>query len=433
MGTTWHYETGGRAVGPLAWDELKALAAVGRVRADDPVWADGGPRRRASDVPGLLPSERDALPAAPSTGGSSAGRWRSWVSVAGGGALLVAAGVAKQVTAPPAPADPPARPAPAVPPLDKEKFKAFLAGQGAERARPHIDRGRDLRGRGEHDAAVAAFSDAVRAYPGSAEAYLERGLTRRQAGDPKGAVDDYTEAIRLKPGWALAYANRAGSLAALGENDRAVADATEAVRLDPAEPVAYVNRAMAYLGLGRDEDAIRDCDEALRLAPDTAAAHYNRGLARHNRADHPGAISDFDAAIRLDPGYGKAHYNRGLTRLVLKHYAAARDDFAAARRLTPDHAMAHVMEAFVLACCPDAALRDEPRAVELAARACELTGGKEFYPLAALAAAHAECGRFDEAVRLALRAEAVAADGQKADVRKDLALYRAGKPARDDR
>src|SRR6185436_842623 len=55
--------------------------------------------------------------------------------------------------------------------------------------------------------------------------------------------------------------------------------------------------------------------------------------------------------------------------------------------------------AWMLATHPDATIRNSEEAVRLATRACELTGHKEPMFIGTLAAAYAEAGRFDDAVR----------------------------------
>jgi Flp pilus assembly protein TadD len=61
-----------------------------------------------------------------------------------------------------------------------------------------------------------------------------------------------------------------------------------------------------------------------------------------------------------------------------------------------------------LATDPDAQFRNGAEAVELATRACELTKYQSPLPLATLAAAYAEIGRFQEAVSFAERAQDLA-------------------------
>jgi tetratricopeptide (TPR) repeat protein len=70
----------------------------------------------------------------------------------------------------------------------------------------------------------------------------------------------------------------------------------------------------------------------------------------------------------------------------------------------PDSPAALNNLACLLATAPDPALRDGPRAVELAEKACALGGNPNAVLLSTLAAAYAEVGRFDEAVATAERA-----------------------------
>jgi Flp pilus assembly protein TadD len=86
--------------------------------------------------------------------------------------------------------------------------------------------------------------------------------------------------------------------------------------------------------------------------------------------------------------------------------------------------------AWLLATGPVAALRDGPRALELARQASELTGGKNPFFLHTLAAAWAETGRFDEAARCAQAAVALAETSGQHDLtshlQAELKRYQAG-------
>ena len=84
----------------------------------------------------------------------------------------------------------------------------------------------------------------------------------------------------------------------------------------------------------------------------------------------------------------------------------------------------------MLATCPDEKLRDGPKAVTSATRACELTQWKEARPLAALAAAYAECADFSGAVRWQQKAIELGSsqDSVKRYYQSCLERYRAGKP-----
>ncbi len=82
-----------------------------------------------------------------------------------------------------------------------------------------------------------------------------------------------------------------------------------------------------------------------------------------------------------------------------------------------------------MAACPEPKFRDGKRAVQFATRACELTHWQIPVVLDTLAAAQAEAGDFDAAVKWQLRAiELLRDERQKADHRSRLALYRAKRP-----
>ena len=84
-----------------------------------------------------------------------------------------------------------------------------------------------------------------------------------------------------------------------------------------------------------------------------------------------------------------------------------------------------------MAACPEAKFRDGKRAVEFATRACELTKWKDPRILNTLAAAQAEAGDFDAAVRSQKRAiELLTDERQKDDYRSRLVLYQAKRPYR---
>jgi tetratricopeptide (TPR) repeat protein len=213
--------------------------------------------------------------------------------------------------------------------------------------------------------------------------------------------------------------------------DRAVEYFTEQIRLRPSS--AFFNsRGIVWEEKGEHEIAIGDFNEAIRLDPTDEAAYNNRGIAWLARKEYDKAISDFDEAIRLVPRYTSAYINRGNAWRDKGQYDRALSDYEAAIRLDPTSPEGYNASAWLRATCPDARYRDGKRAYEEASRAFQLAASRSPYVQGTLAAAYAESGDYNAAVRWqegALSLYANQADREKARAR--LELYRARQPFRE--
>jgi tetratricopeptide (TPR) repeat protein len=278
--------------------------------------------------------------------------------------------------------------------------------------------------------AVEYFTDILRKNPKDAAAYFVRANIRNAQGEFAKAVADYTEAIKLEPRDGAAYNGRGYAHQRLGEFDKAVADFNEALQINNKDTWAYNNRGIVWFEKGEYAKAIADYDQALRLDSKHTWAYHNRGNARAAKGDYAGAIADYNEAIRLDPRDYEGYVNRGLAHETLGEFAVALADFDQAVAIDPKQPAAYADRGLLLAACPDGKLRDGTRAVADARRACEMTAWKVPAILSALAAASAEAGDFDAAIRWQARAIELAPKNARGDYPARLELYRNGKAYR---
>jgi cytochrome c-type biogenesis protein CcmH/NrfG len=140
-----------------------------------------------------------------------------------------------------------------------------------------------------------------------------------------------------------------------------------------------------------------------------------------------------DAPAGGNPKDAKGFVERGDDYVERGEYDKAISDYKEAIRLAPEESEAYNSLAWLLATCTEDRVRDGKKAVELATKACELTKWKDADTVSTLAAAEAECGHFDEAVKWQKKALKIGfddAEDTKA-AREQLKLYEAGKPYRE--
>ena len=208
-----------------------------------------------------------------------------------------------------------------------------------------------------------------------------------------------TRRIRLSPRCGDAYVGRGLVRYDQKEYDKALDDYGEAIKINPNDSIAWNDRGLTWKDKGEPDKAIDDLNEAIRLDPKNVLAWNNRGVTWKDKGDYDKAVDDLTEALRLSPDYGRALHNRAEAWRAKREYAKAVADYDAVVRASPSDAQALDGRAWLLAACPDEKVRDGTKAVESAKKACELTAYKNPDYLTTLAAACAEVGDFDGAVK----------------------------------
>lgn len=295
----------------------------------------------------------------------------------------------------------------------------------------HYRQALTLAEKGEYDRAIEELSATVQLDPGHADALRERAALALRRGDAKRAVADFTQALELEPETAAAHLGRGQAQLKLGKFEQAIGDFSEAVRLAPWDWQPWYRRGLARTARKEHEQAAADFTEAIRVAPELADPYLQRARAYTQLGQLDRAITDYTELIRLNSASALAYNLRARLHGRLGNYSLAVADHLRASELDAGNAFTHSDLAWLWATCPDDAVRDGRRAVEAGRKACEMTDWKRAECLDALAAAHAESGRFDEAIQWAERALELARESERAAYRGRLDAYRQGQPWRD--
>jgi tetratricopeptide (TPR) repeat protein len=200
-----------------------------------------------------------------------------------------------------------------------------------------------------------------------------QGVALVQLKRPAEAVLEYRQALRLDP-------RAADTWAALGETLRSQ---------------RQLNKALAAL------------QQAKRLRPESWRPVFLIGLVWLEKGDHERARRTLESATRMEGAGAEAFRALAHASQNSGHYREAEAAWRRARALAPGDHQAPMQLAFLLATCPDPALRNGAEAIALAQ---QVAGARpdDVAALDVLAAAQAELGRWDEALATIRRAREIA-------------------------
>ena len=133
----------------------------------------------------------------------------------------------------------------------------------------------------------------------------------KDRGDLNAAIDHYREALRIKPDYAEAHLDLGVALAVTDHLDDAIAEFHDAIRLRLNFAAAYNSLGSALMKQGHADEAIENYEQAVRLNPYIAEAHFNLGALQLAAGKTSAAIDQLKAAIKLDPDFAEAHGNLG--------------------------------------------------------------------------------------------------------------------------
>lgn len=296
----------------------------------------------------------------------------------------------------------------------------------------HLPLVRSLRRAGRAREALVEMEALLATRPGDAELRRERGSVLLALGRPREAVTELRRAAASDPEDGGVRLSLAEALAAAGEPVAAGAELERALGLDLPDP----DRALALHRLGelarrsgRAEEAIARYRGALQVDPELVDARLGLGAALGSLGRYGEAVEEYRRALARAPRNPAARLGEVTALVLAGREGEARDRLEEGLEALPREPLLLQTLARLLASAADPALRDGPRAVELARRLMEER------PTAAsaetLAMALAEAGDFEGAVRyqeeLLRRARQAGHRAGAARLAANLERYRAGR------
>lgn len=268
----------------------------------------------------------------------------------------------------------------------------------------------------------------------AAETTLNRGLAYALEDDVDRAIKDFDTALRLNPRLAAAYHARGMALMKKNNLEDALKDLQEAINLSPSWQF-YEGAAVLFEAKHEWSEALKDIDRAIELDPKAPIPYASRAYVELRYQQYDKVIADAGHAISLDHNATVAYIARANAFIRLKRYEDADKDVQSAANTDVKRPAGKFNEiAWLRATCLDEKMRNGKIAVEFGTKACDLSKWKEARYIDTLAAAYAETGDFESAVKWQQQALQMLEEAplpNMPELRARLALYQQHQPYRD--
>jgi len=315
----------------------------------------------------------------------------------------------------------------------QEELEKILADH-PENLDAHVALGIVLARQSRFEDAIREFQRVLAARPDAATAKIHLGYALVEVGKLDEAEKLLREVLTAEPNHPGALQRLGILLEHRGKYEEAAECLEKAAQIPPPDATTKYELGKVLTELGRDEDARKQLEQVLLLVPRHAPSYLLLGVLSARANNQEAAVDSFRKALAVEPRYTTA-------RFMLAQSLSAQQDFAQAAQVLrdgleklPDDAELLNGLAWLLATAPDDAVRNGTEAVRLAEKACQITSRLDPSLLDTLAAAYAEAGEFDEALKTQeeaiRRVEKSMPDTDARPFHERLELYRAGRPYR---
>jgi predicted TPR repeat methyltransferase len=177
-----------------------------------------------------------------------------------------------------------------------------------------------LKDKGDSEAAIDSYKQAIKINPNHSGAYNNMGIAQNDKGDPESALDSYKQAIKINPDLAEAHNNMAKILRDQGDLEGAKVSYRQALRVDPKN--MRVQHSLNALTGVNTNTAPRDYVESLF---DAYAAKFEEDLVGNLAYEAPEILSKIMVDNQLGRSLGSIldlGCGTGLAGVALKPFCS---------------------------------------------------------------------------------------------------------------
>ncbi len=212
-----------------------------------------------------------------------------------------------------------------------------------EKAGVWIQRGHQLKAKGQWSEAIALYQEALNFNPESVEAHCQLGDLYWRQGQLTEAIAHCQGALKLNPQSAETYKTLGNIFQSQEKWAPAERAYQQALQIIPEFAAVHANLGSLYYRRGESERAVACYQTALALEPSQAGIHWNLGMLYHDLGRLGEALESWQDALRLEPAMGNAerHLTIGNTLLTLAQVEEAIHHYQQAIALEPNFSQGH--------------------------------------------------------------------------------------------
>ncbi len=228
--------------------------------------------------------------------------------------------------------------------------------------------------------------------------YINLGNSRLSSGKLDMAKEYFEHELKRNKNSAEAYFGLGSVALAKKEYPVAVDLFTKVIGINPKLAGAYLNRGLAWKEIGNLENATIDVNKGMEIYAGNPLAYGLRGDIYFDKKEYDLAIADYDKALAIDQKNEWLYLKRANYWYVIGNFKNSIYDLEKAFKLNPSNFIVLNDYAWLLATCSDRQYRNGEKSVQFAEKA--MNASRSAGTLNTLAAAYAETGRFDDAVKI---------------------------------
>jgi tetratricopeptide (TPR) repeat protein len=198
----------------------------------------------------------------------------------------------------------------------------------------------DARSPEDAQAAIEANNAALRLEPNRAEVRLALAVTLAGTGQPDTAIEELHRALALRPNFEDARIQLGRVLARQGKTDEAIAEFRKVSDQRPNFVAPYSAMGTSLYEAGRYREAAAAFERVTVLQPDNVIAYQQVGVAYQSLGDNDRALAFYQKALAIRP-YPPAYSNIGAIYHERGEYAKAVEAYQQAIALRPNARETH--------------------------------------------------------------------------------------------